>query len=87
MSRTPSSFDEDQDGGLRTTRAVERISVGLIAKAAEELRRLVFRTGMSKADIVNRAISLYSYIDARTAAGDELLIRSSNGELERIKLL
>lgn len=67
---------------------VERISIGLIARVAEELRRIVARTGMSKADIVNRAVSLYSYIDSRTAAGDEILIRSAaTGEVERIKLL
>jgi hypothetical protein len=35
-----------------------------------------------------RLVSLYAYVDKRTAAGDEVLIRSaSTGEIERIKLL
>src|SRR2546430_8092577 len=44
----------------RPTRAVERISVGLIARVAEELCWLVTRTGLSKADVINRAVLLYS---------------------------
>jgi len=68
--------------------AAERITVGLIARVADELRRLRARTGLSKADIINRAVSLYSYVDSRTAAGDEILIRSgTTGEIERIHLL
>jgi hypothetical protein len=43
---------------------------------------------MSKADIINRSVSLYSYVDSRVAAGDEVLIRSgTTGEIERIRLL
>ena len=69
-------------------RPVERITVGLIARVGSELRQLVEQTGMSKADVINRAVSLYSYIDSRTANGDEVLIRSKDtGEIERIKLL
>ncbi len=68
--------------------AVERITVGLLARVAEELRRLRARTGLSKADLINRSVSLYSYVDSRTAAGDELLIRSAEtGAIERIHLL
>lgn len=69
-------------------RAVERLTVGLIARVAGELRTMTETSGLSKADLINRAVSLYAYIDARIAAGDDLLIRSaSTGEVERIKLL
>ena len=39
----------------------------------------------SKTDIVNRAISLYEYLDARLSRGDELSIRNEAGQVEQIK--
>lgn len=75
------------DGSARQT-AVDRITVALILKAAEDLQRTIERTGLSKTDIVNRALSLYEYVDARLTAGDELLIRNKEtGQVEVIKLL
>jgi hypothetical protein len=86
----PSATSPRTRGGTKSgdqPAPTERITVGLIARVAEELRRLRVRTGLSKADLINRSVSLYSYIDSRMAAGDELLIRSAEtGEIERIKL-
>lgn len=65
----------------------ERITVALIARAIEDLRRTQERTGLSKTDIVNRALTLYEFIDNRLADGSELLLRSSTGETEQIRLL
>lgn len=68
--------------------AVERITVALVSRAAEDLQHTIERTGLSKTDIVNRALTLYEYIDARLATGDELLIRNNDtGQTEVIKLL
>jgi hypothetical protein len=53
----------------------ERIWVPLIPKAARDLRRTRQRSGLSVVDVVNRALSLYEFIDARMAAGDQVLIR------------
>jgi hypothetical protein len=66
----------------------ERITVALIARASEDLRRLQERTGMSKTDIVNRALALYEFIDRRLADGSEILLRTEgSSELELIRLL
>lgn len=66
----------------------ERITVALIAKASEDLRRIQERTGMSKTDVVNRALALYEFIDRRLADGSEILLRSEGAsELELIRLL
>jgi hypothetical protein len=40
------------------------------------LQRLVVTTGLSKTDIVNRAISMYEYIDAQIREGYDLTIRN-----------
>jgi hypothetical protein len=68
---------------------VERITVALIARSAEDLHRTQERTGLSKTDIVNRALTLYDFIDDRLASGtSELIMRNTDtGEIELIKLL
>ena len=60
--------------------------MALVHKAADDLHRVQDRTGMSKTDIVNRAISLYEFIDAELAAGSELIIRR-DGTDHIVKLL
>jgi hypothetical protein len=64
----------------------ERITVSLIPKVAADLQDVHDRTGMSKTDIVNRAITLYEFVEAELSAGAQLLVRS-DGELHRIKLI
>jgi hypothetical protein len=61
---------------------LERITVALIPDAGQELQQLHTRTGISMTDIVNRAITLYGFIEAQVAAGRRLLIKDeSTGEL------
>jgi hypothetical protein len=70
------------------TAVAERITVALIAKAAEDLKRTQARTGLTKTDIVNRALSLYEYFDERLAGGNEILLRDKDtGTIELIRLL
>jgi hypothetical protein len=65
---------------------VDRITVALIPRAAGDLQNVQDRTGMSKTDIVNRAITLYEFIDAELAAGSELII-CRDGTNHIVKLL
>lgn len=64
--------------------ASERITVALVAKAAEELRRVQARTGLSKTDVVNRAISAYDFIDTQLASGNEVIIRRKDTGQEQL---
>jgi hypothetical protein len=57
-----------------TSSPAERITVALIPKAAADLQKLMDRTGLSKTDITNRAITAYEFIEAQTRAGKEVLI-------------
>ena len=64
----------------------DRVTVALVPKAADDLQRTVERTGLSKTDILNRAITLYNFIDGRLSEGAELLIRDQKtGLVELIK--
>jgi hypothetical protein len=65
----------------------ERITVALIPKAVIDLQLLQNRTKLSKTDLVNRAISLYEFIDEEISKGSQLLIKDSAGEIQRVRLL
>ena len=73
----------------RTPPAVaDRITIALIAKAAENLQALQERTGLSKTDLVNRAISLYEFTDAQDRAGNNLMVRDrETGDTHLVRLL
>lgn len=66
--------------------SADRITVALVTKAADDLQRLQERSGLSKTDLVNRAISLYEFIDAELGEGADLIIRR-DGREHIIKLL
>lgn len=66
----------------------DRITVALIPKASEDLQRLQDRTGLSKTDLANRAISLYEFIESQLQAGRELIVKDpETGESQTIRLL
>jgi hypothetical protein len=53
--------------------------VGLTKRSADELERLQRETGLSKTDLVNRAIGLYKFVTDHLEMGEQLLIRDANG--------
>lgn len=55
----------------------ECITVTLIPKAEEDLRRLQERTQLSKTDLANRAITLYKFFDDQARAGHDLIARDN----------
>jgi hypothetical protein len=66
----------------------ERITVGLIPKVVKELNDLQQKTGMSKTDLVNRAVSLYVFIEEHLSRGEELkLFDPKSQEEQRVHLL
>ena len=70
-----------------TAAASPRITVALIARAFADLRRTVERTKLSQTDVVNRAVSLYEFVDSELTAGAELVIRRPGGEQYTVELL
>ena len=65
---------------------VDRITVALIPRAAGDLQHLQEQTSLSKTDLVNRAISLYEFVNDQLCAGRELLVRD-NGTTQVLRLL
>ena len=78
----------DVSGNAGSQTITDRITVALVPKASESLQRLMVSTGLSKTDAVNRAISLYEYIDSQLQAGNDLILRDpKTGESQIIRLL
>jgi hypothetical protein len=83
-----SAGDSPLERGNERPRLAERITVNLIPKVGEELQRLQDRTGLSKTDLANRAITLYEFIEAHLQDGHDVLIRDSKtGEVQNVMLL
>jgi hypothetical protein len=64
----------------------ERINAGLIRESAEALAKLRDRTGLSKTDAVNRAITVYEFIDAEIRKGNDIIVRDLEGRDQLVKL-
>jgi hypothetical protein len=79
---------KDVEDSGRPLAVVDRITVALVKKAGKDLQLLQDRTGLSKTDVVNRAISLYEFIDAQVQEGNDLLLRDrKTKETQLIRLL
>ena len=70
----------------RPTTVGDPITVVLVAKAAADLQITQERSHLSTTDIVNRALSLYEFVDAELKAGAELIIRR-DGQDYLVKLI
>jgi hypothetical protein len=80
------SKSAERRGGGGEHAAIDRITVALVRKAAEDLQLLQDRTGLSKTDLVNRAITLYEFLDSQIQAGRELLVRDTEtGETQIVR--
>lgn len=93
MIRNSSDLWRGKRGGVGAPAAErqspnERIIVALIPKAGEDLQALQDSTGLSKTDIVNRAITLYEFIEGQLQAGKDLYVKDpETGETLLIRLL
>ena len=66
----------------------DRITVTLIPKATQGLRLLQERTGLSKTDLTNRAITLYEFVDDQLRSGHDIIARNqATGETRLVKLI
>lgn len=68
--------------------AQDRITVALIPKAAAGLAALQERASLSKTDVVNRALTLYEFVDAQLRDGHDLIVRDrETGETQLVRFL
>jgi hypothetical protein len=86
--RTQPAICQRAHGGPPATRpppVVDCLTVALVPQVKTGLQNLQNRTNLSPTDIVNRAVTLYEFIEAQLSAGRELLIRDERtGEIRRV---
>lgn len=73
--------------GTSTTAVEKIIPLALIAGAAADLAKTCERSQLSPTDVVNRAISLYEFLDEERARGTAVLIRRRDGSLLSLQLM
>ena len=73
--------------GSKTTTDTERITVALVPKAAADLQYLLEQTGLSKTDLVNRALILYKFVEESIAANQEVIVRNKATGEDRVVML
>ena len=91
MPATPGSSPTQQEADGREAavrQPTERITVALIPQSADDLQRLQDKTSLSKTDLVNRAITLYEFIDSQLRGGQDLILRDrKTGETQLVRFL
>lgn len=60
--------------------ATERITIGLTRRSSQDLADLSESSGMSKTDIVNRALGLYKLMTDKTVDGVKLAFLDPSGK-------
>jgi len=76
------------DNDVVRSQPPDRITVALIPQAATDLQSLQDRTTLSKTDLVNRAITLYEFIDTQLKEGRDLILRDkATGETQLVRFL
>jgi hypothetical protein len=72
MRRRRASMAPTPTGTGASSVLTERVTVSLVPQAVQELNHLKDTTGRTKTDLINRAISLLSAVEAKRAKGYEL---------------
>ncbi|MER5813096.1 hypothetical protein ABT143_33775 [Streptomyces sp. NPDC002033] len=64
-----------------------RMSVTLAPPCVTTVAELTAASGVSKSDVINRAILLLGLVESERAKGHDLMIRDTEGNLERVYIL
>lgn len=67
--------------------ASERYSVTLVPPAVQAVTELTESTGLSKADVINRAVQIYAFLNAQMRDGAEVLLRGADGTPEKLHIV
>lgn len=64
-----------------------KVTVELVPKAVAAVDEAVGLTGLSRIDVINRAVQLYAFVELEKSAGAQILVRSASGETHQMELL
>jgi hypothetical protein len=64
-----------------------RVTVNLVPKAAVALKESAALEGISRTDVVNRAVQLYAMFVAETTLGSKVLLRAPDASMREVTFL
>ncbi|MEV6724908.1 hypothetical protein AB0M94_28700 [Streptomyces xanthochromogenes] len=64
-----------------------RYSVTLVPPAVQAVDELVEATGLNKADVINRAVQIYAFLEERRREGKIVLLRGPDEKEERVHIV
>ncbi|MEW2310566.1 hypothetical protein AB0918_18285 [Streptomyces sp. NPDC006864] len=67
--------------------ASERYSVTLVPPAVQAVAELTESTGLSKADVINRAVQIYAFLETQKRDGADILLRGPDGPPEKLHIV
>jgi hypothetical protein len=71
----------------KTAQGHERVTVMLTPETAAGLARLRERKRRTKTELVNRAITVYEFIDGLAAGDSVVLVRAQDGTVQEVRFL
>jgi hypothetical protein len=84
---TDQLLDDGPSAGQQQNQVV-RITVGIVPKVWPELEELIETTKFNRADVVNRAISIYAMVESYLRDGHQLVFRDpETGKEEIVKIV
>lgn len=88
MVKTPTDLTKTAQAGTPPHLEVtDRFTVNLIPKAHACMAELRSWLRLNKTDIVNRALTLYHFVEAENRAGKKVMILDPDGTLVEVKFL
>lgn len=65
-----------------------RVTVNLTPRSADAMEKISTETGLSKTDVINRALQVYQVVEELLdRGGGSILVRHPNGEHERVYIV
>jgi hypothetical protein len=66
---------------------LHKITVNLIPKAWDAANVTAERLGLSRTDVINRALQVYEWMERETTNGGEVFVRPRDGALQQVRFL
>jgi len=64
-----------------------KVTVNLIPKAWDAANATATLLGLSRTDVINRAIQAYAFFEQTRADGSEVFVRSADGSMTQVRFL
>jgi hypothetical protein len=74
-------------GCMNDTQAVHKVTVNLIPKAWTAAAESAERLGLSRTDVINRALQAYAFLEEQITGGATILVRAADGTVSEVRFL